>query len=396
MKNNLTALALVFVSTLAYGDAYSTLLRRYENQIKGQEKQLTGLRERLQDKEKDVQRWKNKADDAKSAWNASTAQLDQTRTKMKTVREKRMQVRIEADAAQWKTAENVLLSRSAQTQSRVLALDLYANTLLQPGRSSSSLNSWQAENILSQTTQLTSSAEKRAAEAQREEALLRTEEMRWQTEEQSRAEEVSKLHQTQDSQYQKWQEALRRKASIEDEIARIDQSAKALQVMLQELREHRDQARALQDNRPLYEKALATLKGSLPWPARGRVVQNFGRQYSEGLNQLVVSNGIKIDAGENHTVRVVQDGKVIYASPFRSYGQLVIVQHKNALTSVYASLAQTQVKEGQMLTTLDQIGTTGTNGAFYFELRHNEQPINPLVYLTPAASSALSLRRTYR
>lgn len=387
---------MLFCASSAFADAYSTLLKRFEKQIKGQEKQLKQLQVRLQEKEKDVVRWKSKADEAKSAWTESSAQLDQTRARMKQVRDKRVQTRIEADAAQWKTAENVLLSRSAQAQSRILAQDLYVQRLLAGDTATPSPEAWATTWVLSRTASLSQSAQQLASVAQKEESALRTEEMKYQNEEQARGEEVAKLHQAQESQWQKWQDALRKKANIEDEIARIDQSAKALQVMLQELRDHRDQARALQDNRPVYERALATLKGTLPWPARGRVVQNFGRQYSEGLNQLVVSNGIKIDTGENHTVRVVQEGKVIYASPFRQYGELVIVQHKNALTSVYAGLAQTQVKEGQTLSTLDQIGTTGNGGAFYFELRHNEQPINPLVYLSPAASSALSLRRTYR
>jgi septal ring factor EnvC (AmiA/AmiB activator) len=126
------------------------------------------------------------------------------------------------------------------------------------------------------------------------------------------------------------------------------------------------------------------------------VVQNFGRQYPDGLNQLVVSNGIKIDAGQNHTVRAIQDGKVLFANAFRQYGQLVIVQHQSGLTSVYAGLGQTQVKEGQVLSALDQIGLTGEKGSFYFELRRDEQPINPLVYLTPATTTQLSLRRDFR
>jgi len=97
-----------------------------------------------------------------------------------------------------------------------------------------------------------------------------------------------------------------------------------------------------------------------------------GRTESTG-----VSNGIKIEAGQNHTVRTIQEGKVLFANAFRQYGQLVIVQHKSGLTSVYAGLGQTQVKEGQMLAALDQIGITGDKGSFYFELRRDEQPINP-------------------
>ena len=166
--------------------------------------------------------------------------------------------------------------------------------------------------------------------------------------------------------------------------------------MLEELRDHRDQARALSENRTANGRVLESLRGTLPWPAHGRVVQNFGRQYTEGLSQLIVSDGIKIEVGANHAVRAIQEGKVIFANAFRQYGQLVIIQHKNGLTSVYAGLGQTQVKEGQMLAALDEVGATGESGSFYFELRRDEEPINPLVYLTPAASSELSLRRDFR
>src|SRR5262249_28734650 len=151
---------------------------------------------------------------------------------------------------------------------------------------------------------------------QKEETALRTDEMRWQNEERARTDEADRLHQEQEDQWMKWQGALRRKNALEEEINQIDQSAKALQVMLQELRDHRDQARALRENRSVNEQALASLRGTLPWPAHGRVVQNFGRQYSEDLKQLVVSNGIKIEAGSNHTVRAIQEGKVLFANAF--------------------------------------------------------------------------------
>jgi septal ring factor EnvC (AmiA/AmiB activator) len=126
------------------------------------------------------------------------------------------------------------------------------------------------------------------------------------------------------------------------------------------------------------------------------VVQGYGRQYPDGTNQLVVSNGIKIDAGTGHTVRAIQEGKVLFASPFRQYGQLVIIQHKSGLTSVYAGLGETQVKPEEDLKALDPIGRTGESGSFYFELRRDEQPMNPLAYLQPVTPSELSSRRTFQ
>jgi septal ring factor EnvC (AmiA/AmiB activator) len=63
---------------------------------------------------------------------------------------------------------------------------------------------------------------------------------------------------------------------------------------------------------------------------------------------------------------------------------------------VYAGLGETRVKEGQLVSTLDVLGTTAETGTFYFELRHNEQPVNPLAYLSSVSSSELSSRRTFR
>ncbi len=396
MKTRMALLVPVFCVPLAYGDAYSTLLHRYEKQIQQQEKQLGSLRTRLQEKGRDAARWKNKAMEAKTAWTQASGALEETRAKLKIVHDKRQQVRLEADAAQWKTAESVLISRSAVTQARVLAQDLYARWLLSADEHRRRIEETAPEFILPQVTKLSADSNLLAEQSQKEETALRTEEMGMQSEEEARSEEVGLLHQKQENHWLKWQEALRRKSALEDEISQIDQSAKALQVMLQELRDHRDQARALRENRSVNDQALSSLKGTLPWPANGRVVQNFGRQYVDGLSQLIVSNGIKIDAGQNHTVRAIREGKVLFANAFHQYGQLVILQHKNGLTSVYAGLGQTQVKEGQLLAALDQIGLTGESGSFYFELRRDEEPINPLVYLAPAPSSQLSLRRNFR
>ena len=339
---------LLFPLRQVHADSYETLLRRYEKQIHRQEKQMKSLRSQLEGKEREVSRWRGKAEEAKAAWSEASVTLEQTRGQVKLVRQKRQQVRILADAAQWKSTENILLARSAATEAGALARELYARSLVPKATRGLSVDESAPEAVLPHVARLSASSLLLAQEAQAQETALRTEEMRWQTEEQSRSQESDRLHQKQETLWLKWQEAQRRKTALEEEISQIDQSAKALQVMLQELRDHRDQARALRENRFANDQALASLRGMLPWPAQGKVVQNFGRQYSDGLNQLVVSNGIKISAGAGHTVRSIQEGKVLFANAFRQYGQLVIVQHKNGLTSVYAGLGQTRGRDRRL------------------------------------------------
>jgi septal ring factor EnvC (AmiA/AmiB activator) len=354
------------------------------------------MRARLEEKEKDIVRWQGKAEEAKALWTRAAAALVESRAAIQAVRTKRQTVRRLADAALWASTENVLVARSAALQAGVLAQSLYGQNLVSPGSPRLTVEDAAPEIVYAQISQLSATSRDRSESAKQQEAALRGEELGWQNEEQKRSQEADRIHQKQEAQWLRWQEALRRKTAIEDEISQIDQSAKALQVMLQELRDHRDQTQALKGDSAANGRALANLRGTLPWPARGKVVESYGRHYSDDLNQLVVSNGIKIEAGAKHPVRVVLEGSVLFASPFRDYGRLVIIQHKNGLTSVYGGLGDVQVKPGQALSALDAIGLTADSGTFYFELRRDEQPINPLAYLTADKSSELSSRRTFR
>jgi septal ring factor EnvC (AmiA/AmiB activator) len=379
-----------FLPFVGHADSYTALLSRYTKQIHREEKQMKVLRARLDEKAREAGRWQKKSDDAKVAWSSSRAALEQTRQRVKHVHDERLKIGSLAKAAERTGAEAGLIARAARSQAAILARDLYVRSLIHDQGGPDAVEGSVPEFVIGPVTKLSASSEALADDARRQEVTLRTDELRWRSEEELRAQEADRFHQQQESQWLKWQGALRKTTALQDEISQIDQSAKALQVMLQELRDHRDETQALKENRPADDQALVALRGTLPWPAQGRVAQNFGRQYPDGSNQLVVSNGIKIDSGAGRPVRAVEQGKVLYASPFRNYGLLVIVQHPNRLTSVYAGLGETQVKEGQDLAPLDSVGKTGESGTFYFELRRDEEPINPLAYLAPSGNSNLS------
>lgn len=395
MKKSSIAIMAVLMPTLLHADAYDTLVHRYEKQIRQQEKQLESLRGRLADKEKEAQQWKEKSEQAKTEWSQAAALAEHARQKVQAVHSQWTRAHTLADAAEWSATERVLLAQAANSQLSYLTRERYESRQA-AAASAVTVNERLHEYVLQGLSELSGKAQGEARDAQRQETALRTEEMHWQMEEQRRTEDLDQLHRKQQVQWMKWQEASQRLAALEEEKNQMEQSEQALRVMVQELQEHRDNTLAARQERAGDDRALAALKGTLPWPAYGRVTQNFGRQYSSELNQLLVSNGIKIATGPGHTVRAVEAGKVLFASPFRDYGQLVIVQHKSGLTSVYAGLGQIQVKEGTLVSTLDAIGSTSDNGSFYFELRRDEQPINPLVYLTPDHRSDLSLRRKFQ
>ncbi len=118
------------------------------------------------------------------------------------------------------------------------------------------------------------------------------------------------------------------------------------------------------------------------WPVKGGIVQEFGQT---GYKRYM---GIGIQAMEGTPVAAAEAGTVIYVSDsFRSYGKIVIIEHENAYTTVYAHNKENIVKEEEKVEKGDKIalvGSTGRSGEpyLYFEIRYEEKPRNP-VYMLP-------------
>lgn len=97
--------------------------------------------------------------------------------------------------------------------------------------------------------------------------------------------------------------------------------------------------------------------------------------------------GIDLDGITGDTIKPIKAGIVeaISRSKF-AYGNAIIINHGNGLTSLYAHLSKILVTEGEEVTTLTKIGEMGATGhAFgdhlHLEIRDNGRPINPLSVL---------------
>ena len=125
---------------------------------------------------------------------------------------------------------------------------------------------------------------------------------------------------------------------------------------------------------------------SLPWPANGKVISKFGKEYRADLNTWIFRDGIKIAASNGQSVRSVAGGSVIYAGPFRSYGNVVIMDHSKGFFTIYGFLREIQVKVGDKLEKQSVLGTAGVDTqassgtgqyAVYFEVRQGTTALNP-------------------
>lgn len=131
---------------------------------------------------------------------------------------------------------------------------------------------------------------------------------------------------------------------------------------------------------PVSGIGFAKLKGSLPWPVKGKLIAKFGR--SRLASGQLNWRGLLIRADEGDSVANVADGRVIFSDWLRGYGYVVIVDHGNEFMSLYGhnqalfrEVGET-VRRGDILALVGQTGSKNTP-ALYFEIRHHGDPINP-------------------
>lgn len=104
--------------------------------------------------------------------------------------------------------------------------------------------------------------------------------------------------------------------------------------------------------------AFADAKGKLPMPVSGSIVRNWGVPDGFGSTE----KGLSISARAGAPVASPADGWVIFAAPYRSYGQLIVINAGSGYHIVLAGMEKTSVAVGQFVLAGEPVGTMG-NGA---------------------------------
>jgi septal ring factor EnvC (AmiA/AmiB activator) len=128
------------------------------------------------------------------------------------------------------------------------------------------------------------------------------------------------------------------------------------------------------------------LRGRLPWPTEGRIVASYGAQVHPRFGTRTFRNGVDIEAPEGKDVAAVYAGHVIYTGWFKGYGNLIILDHGNEYYTLYAHVADIEVKEGEDVRQGQRIGTVGDTGSLagprlYFEVRYQGKAQDPAEWL---------------
>lgn len=125
--------------------------------------------------------------------------------------------------------------------------------------------------------------------------------------------------------------------------------------------------------------SFPTLRGRLPWPLRGTIVEHFGASVDESNLQW---SGVLIDTPQNTPVRAIYPGRVIFADWLKGFGLLVIIDHGQDYMSLYGRNDALMVKTGDNISFGQIIAKAGSTGGYdksslYFEIRHQGDPVDP-------------------
>ena len=133
--------------------------------------------------------------------------------------------------------------------------------------------------------------------------------------------------------------------------------------------------------------AFGSAQGLLSYPVDGPKIEGFGGPDGTGG----MTKGITLAARPNSRVTAPADGWVVYAGPFRSYGQLIILNVGGGYHVLIAGMERISAEIGQFVLKGDAIATMGKTspptaiikapGAMgiplYVEFRKDGNPIDP-------------------
>ena len=140
---------------------------------------------------------------------------------------------------------------------------------------------------------------------------------------------------------------------------------------------------------PLNQQLLAqqpAQTGGFLWPAAGPISSPFGARPDPFGGGTEFHPGIDIAAEEGTPIHAAAAGTVVQVGPDGGYGNVVVVDHGNGITSKYAHCSQTFAAVGQTVAAGDPIGAVGSTGRstgphLHFEVRVGNKPVDPATFL---------------
>jgi len=169
-------------------------------------------------------------------------------------------------------------------------------------------------------------------------------------------------------------------------INRLQQQREALEAAEAQLIRDSEQLAGLIRQKLATQSGVVRGTGRFIFPANGSISSGFGNRIHPILGYSRFHAGVDFSASYGSTIRAADSGRVIFSGWYGGYGQTVVIDHGNGLSTLYAHASRLFVREGQAVEQGQPVAAVGSTGLstgphLHFEVRRNGNPINPMGYL---------------
>ncbi len=166
-------------------------------------------------------------------------------------------------------------------------------------------------------------------------------------------------------------------------IESLKQSADALDTTFNDFKKENPGKQPYADSSP---HAFTDLKGLLIMPVNGKIIEFFGPYTNTEFNLVNFRSGINIRAERGEPILAVYKGRTLYASWFKGYGNMIIIDHGDHYYTLYAHAEELFKEKGDPVDAGEVIATVGDTGSMakpglHFEVRYHGKPIDPTPWI---------------
>ncbi|MBK6617536.1 MAG: M23 family metallopeptidase [Nitrosomonas sp.] len=165
----------------------------------------------------------------------------------------------------------------------------------------------------------------------------------------------------------------------------LDELNQTLHLVARSLRDRADKLTVL-DSLLLGDRIEQEMLPSAMPLETGWFSSDFGMRIDPFTGKKSFHEGVDFPAKPGTPIKAAAGGVVVFSAYQPGYGNMVAIDHGNALVSRYAHASRLLVNVGQVVLKgqkIAEIGSTGrsTGPHLHFEIRHNDIPLNPSRFL---------------
>jgi murein DD-endopeptidase MepM/ murein hydrolase activator NlpD len=184
------------------------------------------------------------------------------------------------------------------------------------------------------------------------------------------------------------------RADVATQVSELDDTSAAAEAALEELvreKQAEEEARRAAARRAAQLAGVSLppepgAPGQLAWPVSGPITSPFGMRMHPVYGRPILHAGIDIGVPQGTTIGAAADGRVIVAGYQGDCGNMVALDHRGGLSTIYCHMSQIFVGVGQDVQRGQAIGAVGMTGDatgphLHFQVMQDGHPVDPMSYL---------------